>query len=98
MGPNVQMPSVAEMFDFERDESGAIRSMTLKPEWAALFASLQQLTFNATRSGSTSARPSSTNAIQRYPGQPFFDQSLGIPVFLKHASSNVWVDATGAPV
>jgi hypothetical protein len=98
MGPNVQMPSVAQMFDFERDDSGAIRGMTLKPEWAALFASLTQLSFNATRSGSTSVRPSSTNAIQRYPGMPFFDQQLGYPVFLKHASSNVWVDATGTPV
>lgn len=97
-GPNLSMPSVQGWFELTRNDDGAVTDIAVSPELAALLATLQQLAFNATRAGSTSARLTSSNAVQRYVGLPYFDQTLGFPVFLKHASSNVWVDATGAPV
>jgi hypothetical protein len=87
-GPNVAMPpSVSQVLD----ENGI-----LKQEWAAFLQALQQVAVSGSRNGSTSARP--TEAFKgRYEGMPFFDRTLGYPIFLKHASSDVWVDATGTP-
>ena len=97
-GPQVQMPpGLSQVFDVQYDEKGKIVQMTLRPEWASFWSSLQQVTFNASRNGSSSARPTA-ETIGRYEGMPFLDRTLGYPVFLKHASSNVWVDATGAVV
>ena len=87
-GPNIQMPtSLTEMLG----PDGSV-----KPEWAAFIASLAAVALGCTRSGSTSARP--TSELQRYVGMPYFDQSLGKPVFLKFTSSNIWVDGSGAVV
>jgi parallel beta-helix repeat protein len=47
----------------------------------------------ALQSGNTAGRPS--NAVV---GQPYFDTTLGKPVYCKSTSPNVWVDATGATV
>jgi len=93
-GPKVQMPSTLSQM-FETDQQGSIIGM--KPEWAQFFHALQGLTFAASRNGASTSRPTST-LPWRYEGMPFFDTSLGKPIFLKNASSNVWVDATGAPV
>jgi hypothetical protein len=94
-GPNFQVPSAySEMFEIQYDEEGKTIAIALKPQWAALFQSLQQTLFASSRNGSTSVRP--TEAFKgRYEGMPFFDRTLGLPVFLKHASSNVWVKADG---
>lgn len=96
-GPNFQLPSLISVFDIKTDDEGKVVSLTLRPDWAALFQSLQQVASASSRNGSTSARPGS-DFKGRYEGMPFFDRTLGLPVFLKHASSNVWVDATGAVV
>ena len=93
-GPNVQMPGpVSEMFDLARDEEGNVEGITMRPEWAAYLSTVQQVVYDASRAGSTSARPPSS--MLRWAGMPFFDQTLGQPIFLKHASSNVWVTADG---
>ena len=97
-GPLLQMPAAAsQVFDFSRDSKGQVITISMKPEWAAFFQSLQELTFAATRNGSTSMRPTSSFA-QRFEGMPFLDRTLGQPIWLKHASSNVWIDATGGIV
>lgn len=93
-GPKVQIPSsLSEIFNY--DEKGKITS--IKPEWAAFWSSLQQITFAVSRSGPTSSRPN-YNFDGRFVGMPYFDTSLGLPVFLKIASTSVWVDAAGAVV
>ena len=79
---------------FTYDDQGNIISM--KPDWASFFNSLQQTVFAVSRSGPTSSRPMS-NMDGRFVGEPYFDTTVGKPVFLKIASTNVWVDATGAP-
>lgn len=94
-GPLISMPSaVSQMFDVRYNEDGGVQGMELKPDWASFFSSLQQIASAVSQNGSTTARPTSTT-IGRFEGMPFFDRSLGFPVFLKHASSSVWVDAQG---
>ena len=97
-GPSIQQPSsLSQMFDVVTDEDGKLVSLSLKPEWASFFQAVQHVAIASSRNGSTSARP--TDEFKgRYEGMPFFDRTLGLTVFLKHASSNVWVDATGAVV
>lgn len=97
-GPNVVIPPAqSQVFDIVTDDEGKLVSLTMKQEWAAYFQALGQITNAVSRNGSTSARPTSS-FVARFEGMPFLDRTLGIPVFLKHASSNVWVDATGAVV
>lgn len=96
MGPNVQMPpAISQMFNIVTDDKGRLVSMTLRPDWAAFFQAVQQIAISGSRNGSTTARPTS-DFKGRYEGMPFFDRTLGQPVFLKFASSDVWVDATGS--
>ena len=97
-GPHIQQPaSLSAVFDIVTDENGRLVSILLRQEWASFFQALQQVTISSSRNGSTAARPSS-DFKSRYEGMPFLDRTLGRPVFLKHASSNVWIDATGAIV
>jgi hypothetical protein len=93
MGPNVQLPA-SQPFDIVTDEDGKFQSLRLRPEWASFFQTVQLTSFGSSRAGSTTARPTS-DFQGRYVGMPFFDQTLGLTVFLKHASSNVWVKADG---
>ena len=96
-GPKVQPPqTLSDMFDVVQGPQGEIVSMTLKSQWAAFFHSLQQTVFNVSRSGPTASRPTS-DLEGRFVGMPYFDTSIGKPVFLKIASTDVWVDAAGAP-
>lgn len=92
-GPRLQMPaSLSEMFNY--DDQGKITS--IKQDWAGFFSSLQQTVVAVSRSGPTSSRPMSS-MDGRFTGQPYFDTTLGLPVFLKSASSNAWVKADGTP-
>lgn len=93
-GPNIQMPNatipVVQIF---KDDLGRTQ-IYMASDWASFFAMLQAASYSATRSGTTAERP--TNAFKgRYTGMPYFDTTLGLPVFLKHASSSVWVKADG---
>lgn len=97
-GPNIQVPAaISQMLDVQTDEQGRPIAINVKPEWAAFFSTLQQVNFVQTRSGTTAERPTS-DTKGRYEGMPFMDTTLGKPVFLKYASSNVWVDGSGAVV
>src|ERR1700674_1330017 len=90
-GPKIQMPTTLSQM-FETDAQGQILSM--KPDWASFFHSLQQTAFAHTRSGPTASRP--TGSLDgRWIGMPYMDLTLGYVVFLKIASTNVWVDANG---
>jgi hypothetical protein len=97
-GPSIQQPSsLSQMFDVVTDEKGKLVSLSLKPEWASFFQAMQQTAIAASRNGSTTSRPTE-DFKGRYEGMPFFDRTLGFPVFLKHASSNVWVRYDGTVV
>lgn len=80
---------------FTTDADGNIIGLT--QEAAQFMNALQGVTFAQTRSGASTERPTS-NMAWRYDGLPFLDQTLGKPIFLLSASSNVWIDATGTPV
>ena len=95
-GPLIQQPP-GQVFDIQTDAEGKVIGLRMRPEWASFLQAVQQVTFGSSRTGSTSARPTS-DFVGRYEGMPFFDRSLGYPVFLKHASSNVWVNGAGAVV
>ena len=97
-GPNFQMPAaISQMLDVQMTPDGKLLAINVRPDWAALFASLQATAYAGSRSGTTAQRP--TDELKgRYPGMPYFDTTLGYTVFLKYASSNVWVDATGGVV
>lgn len=86
--------SVSQMFDVRHNHDGSVHGMELKPDWASFFSSLQQVASAVSQNGSTTARPTST-MVGRFEGMPFFDRTLGFPVFLKHATSSVWVDSLG---
>lgn len=62
--------------------------------WAGWFSIVQNILTASSSSGASTARPT-TN---QYIGMPYFDTTLGKPVWLKTpGSSPVWVDATGTP-
>lgn len=82
-GPRVQMPSGPLVL-----EGGEATIET-----STLLNVLQSIAFYSTRSGTTPNRPTSTSF--RWTGMPYFDTTLGLPVFLKIASSNAWVKADG---
>jgi hypothetical protein len=62
-----------------------------------LLSSLQITAVASTRNGSSSARPTE-EMLGRYIGMPFFDLTLGKPVFLLSTNPDIWVDAAGVPV
>lgn len=95
-GPRVQPPgAITHWFDIVQDEEGRIVSITPSMEAAQFFHAVQNIVFNLSRSGPTASRPMS-DLENRYIGEPFFDTSLGLPVFLKVASTtNTWVKADG---
>lgn len=83
-GPKVQLPSGQFI---QPDGSLSIDATTF-------FNALQAIAFYSSRSGPTGSRPTSTSF--RWIGMPYFDVTLGLPVFLKTASSNAWVKADGS--
>lgn len=84
-GPNVQAPQALVPFV---DENGVLGLQA-----ATFLNALQAITFYSTRSGPTASRP--TSSSYRWVGMPFYDVTLGLPVFLHIASSNVWHKADG---
>lgn len=64
-------------------------------QWAGWFSTAQIILQAASGSGATNARPTQGQFV----GMPYFDTTLGIPIWLKTPGAvSVWVDATGAPV
>ena len=65
------------------------------PEWAGWFNTAQSILRATSSSGLTSGRPTSG----QFSGMPYFDTTLGIPIWLlTPGGSPVWVNAVGAPV
>lgn len=91
-GPKLQTPTSLTPIV---DEAGNVH-----PVWQAYFHSVQQVAFNVSRSGPTSTRPTVT-LDARFIGMPYFDTTLGFPVWLKtatpYSSSDVWVRYDGTP-
>ncbi len=62
--------------------------------WAGWFSTAQNILTASSSSGATTARPT----MNQYVGMPYFDTTLGKPIWLKTpGGSPVWVDATGTP-
>jgi hypothetical protein len=89
-GPKLQQPQAL---------SPVVQQDSLIPslEYAAFFNLLQIVSFYSTRAGTTAERPTGSTGV-RWVGMPYFDQTLGKPVFLKFTSSSIWVDGSGAIV
>lgn len=66
-------------------------------EWQAFFHTVGDVVYNVTRSGPTASRPTSSQD-NRWVGMPYFDTTLGKPIFLKSVNPDVWVDGSGAAV
>lgn len=64
------------------------------PAWAGWFSQAQQLLSDAGNSGTTAQRPTAG----LYVGKPYFDTSLGIPIWMKTPASAVWVNGAGTVV
>jgi len=88
-GPTIQPPSPSTPI--------ATPDGTTSTEHTVFFHQLQNVAYYSTRSGATSTRPTSSSEA-RWIGMPFFDTTLGKTVYLKIASTSVWVDGSGAPV
>lgn len=92
-GPKFQF-TVNDLFDFQYDTNGRITGVTMNQGAATFFATVQQITFAVSRSGSTVSRPTST-APAMWVGRPYFDTDLNYPIWW---DGTQWVDATGTPV
>lgn len=63
--------------------------------WAGWLSTAQYILQDVSNSGTTAQRPTNN----QYPGKPYFDTTLGIPIWMKTPGSvPVWVNASGAPV
>ena len=69
------------------DKGFALNSLV---QWAG---QVYRLCFDVQNSGTTAQRP--TTAL--YVGKPYFDVTLGIPVWWVGPLATDWCDATGAP-
>ena len=88
-GPKIQPPAAQSPFV---KEDG-----TLSIPAAVYLHSIEQTAFNISRSGPTASRPTQT-LDGRYIGMPYFDTTLGKPIWLKTAgTTNAWVLADGTP-
>ncbi len=89
-GPSIQLPTT--VVGRTVDEQGNLRL-----DWVAFLSTLQQTVYASTRSGPTASRP--TAAMPgRFVGQQYFDTTLGLMVYLKSTTPDVWVNGAGAVV
>jgi hypothetical protein len=93
-GPKLQMPPALSKIATQ-DAQGMITGTA--QDWSAFFSAVQQVVYNGSRSGPTASRPTDT-LIGRYVGMPYYDTTLGKPIWLESTNPDVWVDATGAAV
>lgn len=76
----------------QRDPQGNLVGVVA--EWRNFFVAVSNILQAVTMSGTTANRPAAFLWI----GRPFFDTTLGIPIWLQSYPPAVWCDATGAPV
>jgi len=65
-----------------------------KEGWRNFFGNVFNICLGVTQSGPTAQRPVS----RLWTGRPYFDTTLGKPVWLKSTFPTVWVDGTGVSV
>lgn len=78
--------------------SGPITDKQVTPIWRAWFSNLFIFVQALGTNGATVNRPVATTTVPLWVGQPYFDQTLGKPIWIKSLNPTVWVDATGTPV
>jgi len=61
--------------------------------WKEFFSAAQQILFAVSQSGTTAQRPTQFLWV----GRPYFDTTLGFPVWWTGPAVPDWVDSTGAP-
>jgi len=66
--------------------------------WQAFFSSIHDWLSPVGQSGATASRPVDASRNPLYIGQPYFDTTLGKPIWVKSRNPTVWVDATGTAV
>jgi hypothetical protein len=66
--------------------------------WVAWLESLYRVVAPLGTNGTTAQRPIGTQQLPLYIGQPYFDSTLGYPVFVKSLNPTVWVNGAGAVV
>jgi len=85
-GPKLQMPNtLADIFSIDKEAN----IISMKPEWATFFNTLQKTVFANTRAGSSSERPTSL-MTGRYLGMPYYDQTISSVIFLISTNPDVW--------
>lgn len=62
--------------------------------WFQWLSWVHRVVTSVTQSGTTAERPTQILWV----GRPYFDTTLGKPIWFESANPNVWVDATGTPV
>lgn len=70
----------------------------LVSEWRSYLESVNYWLRPIGSNGTTANRPVENSQISLYIGQPYFDTTLGKPIWVKSKNPTVWVDATGAAV
>ena len=80
------------------DQGIADKNGNVTPIWRAFFTSISFWLRPVGSSGPTANRPVDTGSIQLYPGQTYFDTTLGKPIWVQSRNPTVWCDATGTSV
>ena len=70
------------------------KGVEIPPPWIAWIGKIRLYAGSVSDSGTTANRPTSSLFV----GRPYFDTTLGKPIWFKSATPTVWVDATGASV
>lgn len=70
----------------------------LTPVWQAFLSAVGYFLRPLGSSGPTANRPVNSAAAPLYIGQPYFDTTLGYPVFVKSTNPTVWVNGAGTAV
>jgi hypothetical protein len=83
-------PPIKDALPIQADPRSKAQSAAWTRSWGNWLTQAWQILFGITLSGVTANRPTTG----RWVGQPYFDTTLGYPVWF---DGTQWVDATGAP-
>lgn len=72
------------------DNQGVLRGV-----WQAFFDSISLWLGPIGSSGTSANRPTDSSLKPLWIGQPYFDTTLGFPVYVKSRNPTVWVDGSG---
>lgn len=86
----ISQPSPNVRVDYHDPVTGEFKQVDSR--WVQYMHQLEAVAQAVTGSGTTTQRPTNTSWV----GKPYFDTTLGKPIWMKTAT--VWVDATGTPV